>query len=217
VSIVDLIKWLIDFIMHIDVHLKDIVSQYHGWVYGIVFLIVFVETGLVIMPFLPGDSLLFASGALAAMGGLNVWVCLIVFFIAAVLGDTLNYQIGHKIGKSIPENSFLGRMINKDRMQKAQEFFDRHGGKTIIFARFMPFIRTFIPFIAGASKMRYAQFITYNIIGGFLWVVIGVFCGFFFGNIPFIRDNFSTVIIAIVVVSLIPAVIGLLKSKTKKA
>lgn len=203
--------------MHIDVHLRDIVTQYHGWVYGIVFLIVFIETGLVIMPFLPGDSLLFASGALAAMGGLNLWTCLIVFFLAAVLGDTLNYQIGHKIEKSIPENSFLGRMVNKDHMQKAQEFFDRHGGITIIFARFMPFIRTFTPFIAGASKMRYTHFITYNIIGGLLWVLVGVYCGFFFGNIPFIRDHFSTVILAIIVVSLIPAVIGLVKSRAKKA
>ena len=213
----DFISWLIDFIMHIDEHLRDIVSQYHGWVYGILFLIVFIETGVVIMPFLPGDSLLFASGALAAMGGLNLWICLIIFFVAAVLGDTLNYQIGHKVGKSIPENSFLGRMVNKERMQKAQEFFDRHGGKTIIFARFMPLIRTFIPFIAGASKMRYTLFFTYNIVGGLLWVLIGVFCGYFFGNIPLIRDNFSTVILAIIVVSLIPAVIGLVQSRAKKA
>jgi len=203
--------------MHIDEHLRDIVAQYHGWVYGIVFLIVFVETGLVIMPFLPGDSLLFASGALAAIGGLNVWICLIVFFIAAVLGDTLNYHIGNKIGKSIPEDSFLGKFVNKEHMQKAQDFFDRHGGKTIIFARFMPFIRTFIPFIAGASKMRYEQFISYNIIGGLIWVVVGVFCGYFFGNIPFISENFSAVILVIIVVSLIPAVIGLFKSRVKKA
>ncbi|RKQ13271.1 DedA family protein [Ureibacillus endophyticus] len=213
----DYITWLFDFIMHIDVHLRDIVAQYHEWVYAIVFLIVFVETGLVIMPFLPGDSLLFASGALAAMGGLNLWLCLIIFFVAAVVGDTVNYHIGYKIGKSIPENSFLGKMINKDRMQKAQEFFDRHGGKTIIFARFMPFIRTFIPFIAGASKMRYAQFLTYNIVGGLLWVLIGVFCGYFFGNIPFISEHFSTVILAIIVLSLIPAVIGLVKSRVKAA
>lgn len=217
VSIVDLISWLIDFAMHIDVHLRDIVAQYHGWVYGIVFIIVFIETGLVITPFLPGDSLLFASGALAAIGGLNLWICLIVFFVAAVLGDTLNYEIGHKIGKSIPEDGFLGKMINKERMQKAQEFFDRHGGKTIVLARFMPIIRTFIPFIAGASKMRYTHFITYNVIGGLSWVIIGVFCGYFFGNIPFVSEHFSAVILAIVVVSLIPAFIGIIKPKTEKA
>lgn len=213
----ELIKWLFDFIMHIDMHLKDIVAQYNEWVYGIVFLIVFVETGLVIMPFLPGDSLLFASGALAAIGGLNLWLCLIIFFVAAVLGDTVNYHIGHKVGKAIPEEGLLGRMINKERMQKAQDFFDRHGGKTIIIARFMPFIRTFIPFVAGASKMRYSYFISYNIIGGLLWVLIGVFCGYFFGNIPFIRDHFSTVILLIIFVSLIPAVIGFVKSNMKKA
>ena len=212
----DLVKGLFDFIMHIDVHLTEIVSQYHAWVYGIVFLIVFIETGAVIMPFLPGDSLLFASGALAAMGALNLWVSLIVFFAAAVIGDSLNYEIGHKIGKSIPENSFLGRMVNKERMQKAQDFFNRHGGKTIVIARFMPVIRTFIPFIAGASKMHYKYFIIYNITGAFLWVLIGVFSGYFFGNIPFVKNNFSTVIIAIVVVSILPAIIGILKAKFKK-
>lgn len=212
----DLVKGLFDFIMHIDVHLTEIVSQYHAWVYGIVFLIVFIETGAVIMPFLPGDSLLFASGALAAMGALNLWVSLIVFFAAAVIGDSLNYEIGHKIGKSIPENSFLGRMVNKERMQKAQDFFNRHGGKTIVIARFMPVIRTFIPFIAGASKMHYKYFIIYNITGAFLWVLIGVFSGYFFGNIPFVKNNFSTVILAIVVVSILPAIIGIIKAKLKK-
>ena len=134
---IDLIKGLFDFIMHIDVHLTEIVSQYHAWVYGIVFLIVFIETGVVIMPFLPGDSLLFASGALASLGALNLWVSLLVFFVAAVLGDSLNYEIGHKLGKSIPEDSFLGRMVNKERMQKAQDFFNKHGGKTIVIARFI--------------------------------------------------------------------------------
>lgn len=212
----DLIIWLFDFIMHIDMHLKDIVAQYDSWVYGIIFLIVFIETGVVIMPFLPGDSLLFASGALAAMGGLNLWLCLIIYFIAAVVGDSLNYEIGHKVGKSIPENGLLGKMINKERMQKAQQFFNRHGGKTIIIARFMPFIRTLIPFVAGASKMRYSYFISYNIIGGFLWVLIGVFCGYFFGNIPFIRDHFSTVILTIIVVSALPAIFGVVKSKFNK-
>jgi membrane-associated protein len=213
---IDLIKGLFDFIMHIDVHLTEIVSQYHAWVYGIVFLIVFIETGVVIMPFLPGDSLLFASGALASLGALNLWVSLIVFFVAAVLGDSLNYEIGHKIGKSIPENSFLGRMVNKERMQKAQDFFNKHGGKTIVIARFMPVIRTFIPFIAGASKMRYKYFVMYNVTGALLWVLVGVFSGYFFGNIPVVKNNFSTVIIAIIFVSILPAIIGILRSKFKK-
>lgn len=213
---IDLIKGLFDFIMHIDVHLTEIVSQYHAWVYGIVFLIVFIETGVVIMPFLPGDSLLFASGALASLGALNLWVSLIVFFVAAVLGDSLNYEIGHKIGKSIPENSFLGRMVNKERMQKAQDFFNKHGGKTIVIARFMPVIRTFIPFIAGASKMRYKYFVMYNVTGALLWVLVGVFSGYYFGNIPVVKNNFSTVIIAIIFVSILPALIGILRSKFKK-
>ncbi len=213
---IDLIKGLFDFIMHIDVHLTEIVSQYHAWVYGIVFLIVFIETGVVIMPFLPGDSLLFASGALASLGALNLWVSLLVFFVAAVLGDSLNYEIGHKLGKSIPEDSFLGRMVNKERMQKAQDFFNKHGGKTIVIARFMPVIRTFIPFIAGARKMRYKYFIMYNVTGALLWVLVGVFSGYFFGNIPVVKNNFSTVILAIVFVSILPAIIGILRSKFKK-
>ncbi|WP_255473235.1 DedA family protein [Rummeliibacillus sp. SL167] len=212
----DFVKGLIDFIMHIDVHLTEIVSQYHGWAYGIVFLIIFIETGVVIMPFLPGDSLLFASGALASLGALNLWISIIIFFVAAVIGDSLNYEIGHKIGKSIPENSFLGRVVNKERMQKAQDFFNKYGGKTIVIARFMPLIRTFIPFIAGASKMHYRYFIIYNVAGALLWVLVGVFSGYFFGNIPFVRNNFSTVILAIVVVSVLPAIVGMLRAKFKK-
>lgn len=213
----DIVLWLFDFIMHIDEHLTELVKTYDAWVYAIVFIIVFVETGLVIMPFLPGDSLLFASGALAAMGGLNLWICLIVYFTAAVIGDTVNYHIGHKVGKSIPEGSLLGKMVNKERMKKAEDFFNRHGGKTIIIARFMPFIRTFIPFVAGASKMRYAYFISYNVLGGLLWVLIGVFAGYFFGNIPIISENFSTVILLLVIIPAIPAIIGVFKTRTKKA
>ncbi|MBO2535136.1 DedA family protein [Rummeliibacillus suwonensis] len=213
---IDFVKGLIDFIMHIDVHLTEIVSQYHGWAYGIVFLIIFIETGVVIMPFLPGDSLLFASGALASLGAFNLWISIIIFFVAAVIGDSLNYEIGHKIGKSIPEDSFLGRVVNKERMQKAQDFFNKYGGKTIVIARFMPLIRTFIPFIAGASKMHYRYFIIYNVTGALLWVLVGVFSGYFFGNIPFVRNNFSTVILAIVVVSVLPAIVGMLRAKFKK-
>lgn len=206
---------LIDFILHIDDHLVEIIQQFGNWSYGILFGIVFVETGVVIMPFLPGDSLLFASGTLAALGAFNLYTLLIVFFIAAVLGDTVNYHIGHKVGMSIPENSFLGRVINRERLEIAQRFFNKHGGKTIVIARFMPFIRTFIPFVAGASRMNYRYFLVYNVIGAFLWVMSCTLLGYFFGNIPIIKDNFSVVLILIIVISVLPAIIGAVKARKK--
>ncbi|WP_407701986.1 DedA family protein [Viridibacillus soli] len=212
----ELIQSLFSFIMHIDQHLVDIIQKFGIWSYGILFTIVFVETGVVIFPFLPGDSLLFASGAFAALGAFNLPILLLVFFVAAVFGDTVNYEIGHKVGTSISPKSFLGRIINQERMQKAQDFFNKHGGKTIIFARFMPFIRTFIPFVAGASRMHYRHFIMYNIIGAVLWVTICTFAGYYFGNIPIIKDNFSKVILIIIFVSVLPAVIGFMKAKVKK-
>ncbi|MBK3495985.1 DedA family protein [Viridibacillus sp. YIM B01967] len=213
---IELIQSLFSFIMHIDQHLVDIIQKFGIWSYGILFTIVFVETGVVIFPFLPGDSLLFASGAFAALGAFNLPILLLVFFVAAVFGDTVNYEIGHKVGTSISPKSFLGRIINQERMQKAQDFFNKHGGKTIIFARFMPFIRTFIPFVAGASRMHYRHFIMYNIIGAVLWVTICTFAGYYFGNIPIIKDNFSKVILIIIFVSVLPAVIGFMKAKVKK-
>ena len=155
---IDLVQGLISFILHIDDHLVDIIQRYGSWAYGIVFLIVFIETGVVIFPFLPGDSLLFASGAFAALDAFNLWVLLIVFFLAAVLGDSLNYEIGRKVGTAITPNSFFGRVINQERIDKAQHFFNKHGGKTVVIARFMPFIRTFIPFIAGAVKCAMVTF-----------------------------------------------------------
>lgn len=207
---------LIDFILHIDEHLVEIIQQFGNWSYGILFGIVFVETGIVIMPFLPGDSLLFASGTLAALGAFNLYTLLIVFFVAAVLGDTVNYHIGHKVGHSIPENSFIGRVINRDRLEIAQNFFNKHGGKTIVIARFMPFIRTFIPFVAGASKMNYSYFLLYNVVGAFLWVMSCTLIGYFFGNIPIIKENFSTVLILIIVISVLPAIIGAIKARKNK-
>ncbi|ETT82042.1 DedA family protein [Viridibacillus sp. FSL R5-0477] len=213
---IELIQNLFSFIMHIDQHLVEIIQQFGVWSYGIIFSIVFVETGVVIFPFLPGDSLLFASGAFAALGAFNLPILLLVFFVAAVFGDSVNYEIGQKVGTAISPKSFLGRIINQDRMQKAQDFFNKHGGKTIIFARFMPFIRTFIPFVAGASRMHYRQFLMYNIIGAFLWVGICTLAGYFFGNIPIVKDNFSKVILIIIFVSVLPAIIGLLKSRVKK-
>lgn len=213
---IEIIQNLFSFIMHIDQHLVEIIQQFGVWSYGIIFSIVFVETGVVIFPFLPGDSLLFASGAFAALGAFNLPILLLVFFVAAVFGDSVNYEIGQKVGTAISPKSFLGRIINQDRMQKAQDFFNKHGGKTIIFARFMPFIRTFIPFVAGASRMHYRQFLMYNIIGAFLWVGICTLAGYFFGNIPIVKDNFSKVILIIIFVSVLPAIIGLLKSRVKK-
>lgn len=211
---IELIKELISFIMHIDVHLEEIIHNFGNLSYLFLFAIVFVETGVVIFPFLPGDSLLFASGALAAaMGAFDMWILIPVFLAAAILGDTMNYHIGHKVGTSIPPKSFLGRVVKKERMEAAEKFFNKHGGKTIVIARFMPFIRTFIPFVAGASKMKYSYFIMYNVLGAVLWVLSCTLLGYFFGNIPIIKDNFSTVLILIILLSVIPAVVGAIKAK----
>ncbi|QPQ29331.1 VTT domain-containing protein [Lysinibacillus sp. JNUCC 51] len=211
---IELIKELISFIMHIDVHLEEIIHKFGNLSYFVLFAIVFVETGVVIFPFLPGDSLLFASGALAAaIGAFNMWILIPVFLAAAILGDTMNYHIGHKVGTSIPPKSFLGRVVKKERMEAAEKFFNKHGGKTIVIARFMPFIRTFIPFVAGASKMKYGYFIMYNVLGAVLWVFSCTLLGYFFGNIPIIKDNFSTVLILIILISVVPAVIGAIKAK----
>jgi membrane-associated protein len=169
------------------------------------------------VPFLPGDSLLFASGTLAALGAFNLPLLLGVFFAAAVIGDTVNYHIGKSIGVAIPENSWFGRLVNKERMQVAQNFFNKHGGKTIVIARFMPFVRTFIPFVAGASRMNYGYFLLYNIVGAFLWVFICTLAGYFFGNIPVIKENFSTVLLLIIFISVVPAIIGAIKSRKKVA
>lgn len=209
----DIIKFLFDFIMHIDEHLVELIKDFGGWTYGFMFLIVFVETGVVIFPFLPGDSLLFASGALAAIGGLKLPLVLATFFIAAVLGDSLNFEIGKRVGTTIQPGSFLGRFISQENVDKAQVFFNKHGGKTVVIARFMPFIRTFIPFVAGASRMRYSYFLLYNIIGGALWTAVCVLAGYFFGNISFVKDNFSIVVLAIIFISVLPAIVAALKAK----
>lgn len=209
----DIIKFLFDFIMHIDEYLVELTKDFGGWTYGFMFLIVFVETGVVIFPFLPGDSLLFASGALAAIGGLKLPLVLATFFIAAVLGDSLNFEIGKRVGTTIRPGSFLGRFISQENVDKAQVFFNKHGGKTVVIARFMPFIRTFIPFVAGASRMQYGYFLLYNIIGGALWTAVCVLAGYFFGNISFVKDNFSIVVLAIIFISVLPAIIAALKAK----
>lgn len=207
---------LIDFILKIDQYLAVFLQDYGLWLYAILFLIIFVETGLVVMPFLPGDSLLFATGALAAFTGeLDPVLLIILLFIAAVLGDTLNYHIGNYIGPKVFERE--SKWINKQHLLNTQKFFEKHGGKTIIFARFLPFARTFAPFVAGASSMSYKYFITYNIIGGFLWISSFILLGYFFGNQPVIKENFTYVVFGIIIFSVLPIIIGFIKEKMKKS
>lgn len=203
---------LIDFILHVDEHLFEFITNYGVWVYGILFLIIFVETGLVVMPFLPGDSLLFAAGALAASTwAMDPVVLVILLFIAAVLGDTVNYHIGKYIGPRVFE--IESRFINKEHLVKTSQFFDRHGGKTIIFARFIPFARTFAPFVAGASSMNYKFFITYNMIGAICWVGSFITLGYLFGNMPIVKDNFTHLIFGIIIISVLPGVFGYIRHK----
>ena len=196
---------LIEFILHVDQHLIEFVQNYGMWVYAILFLIIFVETGLVVMPLLPGDSLLFAAGAIAATGALDPVALSVLLFFAAVMGDSLNYQIGHYIGPRV--FNLKSRFINREHLLKTQAFFEKHGGKTIIFARFMPIIRTFTPFIAGVGIMKYSRFLMFNIVGGAAWILSFIWLGYFFGNLPVIKDNFTYVIFAIIGISLLPAVI----------
>ncbi len=202
-------------IMHIDKYLNLLIQQYGMLTYLILFLIIFMETGLVVTPFLPGDSMLFAAGAIAAMGAMNIFTLLIVVYIAAVLGDTVNYHIGKKLGNKILEKEEI-RFINKEYLKKAQAFYEKHGSMTIVLARFIPIIRTFAPFVAGIGEMNYTKFIPYNLLGGGLWVTLFLGGGYFFGNLPFIEKHFSYVLIAIILISILPAVIALIKEKRKK-
>ena len=213
----EIIHNLIDFIIHIDKHLLDIVQHYQTWTYLILFLIIFCETGLVVTPFLPGDSLLFAAGALAAQpnSGLSLLQLLIVLIIAAFAGDTLNYHIGKFIGPKVFEKNY--RLLKKSYLEKTQNFFELHGGKTIIFARFIPIIRTFAPFIAGVGTMSYSKFISFNIVGGVLWVSGFLIVGYFFGNLPAVKENFTFVIFGIILISVLPVLIGLVKGRLKKS
>jgi len=209
----ELVRAVFDFILHIDVHLGAIIASYGVLTYGILFVIIFVETGLVFVPFLPGDSLLFAAGAFAALGSLNLWVVIPLMMLAAVLGDTVNYWIGHFFGHKLVQNPHVP--INKEHIEETQRFFDKHGGKTIILARFVPIVRTFAPFVAGIGRMHYGQFIFYNAIGGVLWVLLATLAGFFFGNIPFVKENFSLVVLGIVLVSVVPMLLQVIKKVLK--
>lgn len=205
----------IDFVLHIDSHLISIVNQYGNVTYLILFAIIFIETGAVIMPFLPGDSLLFAASALAANPKyhLNIWLFYSLFLLACVAGDSLNFCIGHYIGKGLSNHSLFGRLINKDNLEKAEAFYEKYGAMAIILARFMPIIRTFAPFSAAGSGFAYRRFIRFNLTGCILWVSLCCVCGYFFGNLPFVQEHFSIIVLGIIVVSLIPAVVGLIRSK----
>lgn len=210
---------LIDFILHIDVHLIQIVNQFGNSTYFILLAIIFIETGAVIMPFLPGDSLLFAASALAAdpRYHLNIWIFVLTFLFACLAGDSLNFLIGHKIGKSLSNHSLFGKLINKESLAKAEGFFEKHGAPAIILARYMPIIRTFAPFAAAGSGFPYRRFIRYSVIGCTSWVALCCACGYFFGNLPFVQEHFSVIILAIIIVTLIPAIVGFIRSKLEKS
>ncbi len=220
---IELIQYLIDLFLHLDEHLSVIIQTYGVWTYALLFLVIFMETGLVVTPFLPGDSLLFAAGtfaspALAQPGQappMNVWLLWFLLMGAAVLGDTANYWIGHYIGP----RAFSGevRFLKKEYLDRTHEFYEKHGGKTIVLARFIPIIRTFAPFVAGVGVMNYGRFLSYNVIGGVLWVTIFTWGGYFFGNLPFVQENFSFVVLAIILISVLPAVYEVVKERFQPA
>ena len=209
----ELLTTFVDIFIHLDVYLSDIITQYGTWTYAILFVVIFIETGLVVMPFLPGDSLLFAAGTFAALGALNIYTLVGLLMIAAVLGDTTNYWIGHSLG----ERAYDSKWVKKEYLDKTHEFFEKHGGKTIFLARFVPIIRTFAPFVAGIGKMSYKYFFSYNVFGGLVWVPLFAFAGYFFGNIDFVKHNFSVVILAIIAISLVPVFIEALKARKESS
>ncbi len=202
----EFLQQILEFVLHIDKHLLEICTQYGAWVYAILFVVIFCETGFVVTPFLPGDSLLFAAGSLAAIGALDAWVASGLLIAAAFAGDTANYWIGHYVGPKVFHKENV-RFLNKEYLNRTHAFYERHGGKTIVIARFLPIIRTFAPFVAGIGSMTYARFMLYNLSGGILWVLLFIFGGYFFGNIPVVRNNFSIVILALVIIPGIPAAI----------
>jgi membrane-associated protein len=204
---------LLDLFLHLDEHLTIVTQTYGSLTYFFLFLVIFMETGLVVTPFLPGDSLLFAAGALAALPGtgLNVGLLFLLLFAAAVIGDTINYKIGKTLGPRVFEQNY--RLLKREYLERTQAFYAKHGGKTIILARFVPIVRTFAPFVAGVGTMRYRQFILFNVIGGFLWTLLFIFGGYFFGNIPIVKENFELVIIGIILISLLPMVIEWLRGR----
>ncbi len=207
----DYVKYLIDFILHIDVHLSELIRDYGVQTYAILFAIIFVETGLVIMPFLPGDSLLFAAGAFTAKGDFDLGLLGLGLSIAAIAGDSLNYAIGHYLGPKVFSRNY--RWLNREHLQRTEAFYEKHGGKTIILARFIPIIRTFAPFVAGVGTMHYPRFLAYNIVGALLWVWSFLLLGYFFGNLPMVKKNFTLVIFAIIFLSILPIIVEFVKSR----
>lgn len=209
----DLVGNFIDLFLHLDEHLNTVIQTYGTWTYLLLFVIIFMETGLVVTPFLPGDSLLFAAGTFAGLGSLNPVLLFVLLSAAAIIGDTVNYWIGHYIGP----RAFSGevRFLKKEYLDRTHEFYERHGGKTIILARFVPIVRTFAPFVAGIGAMSYGRFIAYNFFGGILWVALFTFGGYFFGNLKFVQDNFSLVVLAIIFISVLPAVYEFLRERAR--
>ena len=216
----ELVHWFVDVVLHLDRHLAEIIQSYGTWTYGLLFTIVFLETGLVVTPFLPGDSLLFAAGSFAALHQpdgrpvLGFWLLFVLLSAAAILGDTLNYSIGAYLGPKVFHFE-KSRFFNPEHLRKTHAFYEKYGGKTIIIARFVPIVRTFAPFVAGIGAMSYARFLAYNVIGGLLWVTICLSAGYFFGNLPFVKKNFSLVILAIIIISVLPAFFEYLKHRAE--
>jgi len=202
----DFVWFLVDFILHIDRHLAELASQYGPWLFLILFLIIFCETGLVVTPFLPGDSLLFVTGAIAATGAFDIHLMVVTLLIAAILGDTVNYHIGQKLGLTVFDRP-NSRIFRREYLDKTHAFYEKHGGKTIIIARFVPIVRTFAPFVAGVGSMSYRQFLSYNVIGAVLWVCGFAYAGYLFGNLPWVKQNLSLLIFAIIILSILPGVI----------
>ena len=211
----EVIKTIIDFVLHIDLYLDKLILIFHGWTYAILFVTIFIETGLVVTPFLPGDSLLFAAGAFAARPGspLNIFLLYILMVIAAIAGDTANYWIGHYVGPRVFNQKV--RWLKKEYLDRTHAFYEKHGGKTIFLARFVPIIRTFAPFVAGIGKMSYKHFISYNVIGGIIWPAVFLFTGYFFGSHPFVQEHFSLIAIAIILISLVPVFVELIRNRKK--
>jgi membrane-associated protein len=213
-------EYVIDLFLHLDVHLAAFVAQYGPWVYAMLFAIIFIETGLVIWPFLPGDSLLFTAGALAATGVLDIYLVSILLVSAAIAGDAVNYSIGRYVGPKVftahDHQGLFHRLLNREHLDKAHAFFEKHGGMAVVSGRFVPIVRTFVPFVAGAASMTASMFVTYNIVGAIIWVVVCVGAGYLFGNVPIVKDNFSFVAIGIVLVSVLPIAIEFLRNRAKK-
>ncbi|ACL19209.1 membrane-associated protein [Desulfitobacterium sp. LBE] len=206
----ELLQTVLDFFIHLDSHIGEIIASYGVWTYLILFLIIFAETGLVVTPFLPGDSLIFVVGTFAASGALDVWILFFLLLAAAVIGDTVNYEVGRFLGPKVFSKEM--RFLNHENLMKTQRFYEKHGGKTIIIARFLPIIRTFAPFVAGVGTMKYLRFLAYNFVGALLWVTVALCAGYFFGNLPFVKDNFTLVIFAIIGISAVPAVYAYIKN-----